>query len=192
MSKDKIKIGDWVHLTGSGWAEEYPDSPEYVQVTEISEGIIRAGEVQDIGEAYELYGPDHETVPEYACEWVPASEVPAEIRFPVDPSNGNVAIGDNALKPGSESYTSIPSVYQAPPQPPTNLSPNGGIGNAVNPAHYGYPGGIQVIDLTRHMDFLLGNVVKYVARAGRKGNRLDDLKKAETYLRWAIEDEENK
>lgn len=64
--------------------------------------------------------------------------------------------------------------------------------NPVSPDHYSYPGGLQVIDLTRHMDFLLGNVVKYVARAGRKGNRLEDLKKAETYLRWAIEDEENK
>lgn len=64
--------------------------------------------------------------------------------------------------------------------------------NPVSPDHYSYPGGVQVIDLTRHMDFLLGNVVKYVARAGRKGNRLEDLKKAETYLRWAIEDEEAK
>lgn len=63
--------------------------------------------------------------------------------------------------------------------------------NPVSPDHYSYPGGVQVIDLTRHMDFLLGNVVKYVARAGRKGNRLEDLKKAEAYLRWAIEDEEN-
>lgn len=62
----------------------------------------------------------------------------------------------------------------------------------ISPNHYDYPGGVQVIDLTRHMDFLLGNVVKYVARAGRKGNRLEDLKKAETYLRWAIEDEATK
>lgn len=64
--------------------------------------------------------------------------------------------------------------------------------NPVSPDHYSYPGGVQVIDLTRHMDFLLGNVVKYVARAGRKGNRLDDLQKAAQYLRWAIEDEESK
>lgn len=64
--------------------------------------------------------------------------------------------------------------------------------DAVNPEHYSYPGGLQVIDLTRHMDFLLGNVVKYVARAGRKGNRLEDLQKAAQYLAWAIEDEETK
>jgi hypothetical protein len=59
---------------------------------------------------------------------------------------------------------------------------------AVDPAHYSYPGGAQVIDITRHMGFLEGNVVKYVARAGRKGDKLEDLLKAKKYLEWAIED----
>lgn len=58
----------------------------------------------------------------------------------------------------------------------------------VNPDHYSFPNGVEVIELTRHMDFLLGNVVKYVARAGRKGDRLTDLLKAQRYLQWAIED----
>jgi hypothetical protein len=59
---------------------------------------------------------------------------------------------------------------------------------AVDPGHYSYPGGAQVIDITRHMGFLEGNVVKYVARAGRKGDKLEDLLKARKYLEWAIED----
>lgn len=59
----------------------------------------------------------------------------------------------------------------------------------VNPSHYDFPGGVQVIDITKHLDFLSGNVVKYVSRAGRKGDRLTDLLKAEKYLRWAIEKE---
>lgn len=59
---------------------------------------------------------------------------------------------------------------------------------AVDPGHYSYPGGAQVIDITRHMGFLEGNVVKYVARAGRKGDKLEDLLKAKKYLEWAIED----
>lgn len=61
---------------------------------------------------------------------------------------------------------------------------------AVNPQHYQFPGGVQVIDITKHLDFLTGNVVKYVARAGRKGERLEDLLKAKQYLDWAIEEEQ--
>lgn len=50
------------------------------------------------------------------------------------------------------------------------------------PAHYrAYPG-IEVIDLTKHMNFCLGNVVKYAARADFKGNPLEDLRKARNYL----------
>lgn len=37
------------------------------------------------------------------------------------------------------------------------------------------------------LGFYLGNVVKYVSRAGRKGNALNDLKKAQQYLAWEIE-----
>lgn len=62
---------------------------------------------------------------------------------------------------------------------------------AVDPGHYQF-GTTQVIDLTRHLGFLEGNVVKYVARAGRKGDRLEDLLKAERYLGWAIEDARGK
>lgn len=59
---------------------------------------------------------------------------------------------------------------------------------AVDPDHYKFPGGAEVIDLTRHLPFCEGNVVKYVARAGRKTeNRVEDLLKAQQYLQWAIE-----
>lgn len=60
----------------------------------------------------------------------------------------------------------------------------------VNPSHYDFPGGVQVIDITKHLDFLAGNVVKYVCRAGRKGDKLTDLRKAKQYLDWLIEREE--
>ena len=50
--------------------------------------------------------------------------------------------------------------------------------------------GIEVIDITRHMDFDLGNVVKYVLRQGLKSEEgmsnkekaIEDLKKAKWYL----------
>jgi hypothetical protein len=32
------------------------------------------------------------------------------------------------------------------------------------------------------LDFCLGNVVKYISRAGKKGDALEDLKKARWYL----------
>lgn len=57
-----------------------------------------------------------------------------------------------------------------------------------NPEHYRFPGGVQVIDITRHLSFPLGNVIKYCCRAGKKGAKLEDLQKALKYLEWAIED----
>jgi hypothetical protein len=42
---------------------------------------------------------------------------------------------------------------------------------------------VEVIDLTEQLNFNLGNVVKYVARAGRKTcDPKEDLKKAQWYL----------
>lgn len=54
-----------------------------------------------------------------------------------------------------------------------------------NPAHYtAYP--VQPIEITRHLGFCLGNVVKYVLRAPYKGGR-EDLHKALQYLEWEDE-----
>mgnify|MGYP001312236895 CR=1 FL=1 len=51
------------------------------------------------------------------------------------------------------------------------------------PAHYTqHPSGIECIDITEHMSFCLGNVIKYVWRAGLKGDAREDLKKARWYL----------
>lgn len=55
-----------------------------------------------------------------------------------------------------------------------------------HPAHYtSHPSGIECIQITRWMNFNMGNVIKYVWRAGNKGNALEDLKKA----RWYLDDE---
>ena len=52
-----------------------------------------------------------------------------------------------------------------------------------NPSHY-KSGGIEVIDVIEAFDlnFRLANVIKYVLRAGRKGDALEDLEKAAWYL----------
>lgn len=65
----------------------------------------------------------------------------------------------------------------------TDIKPNK-ISNAINhPSHYNR-GKIEVIDFIEDqgLSFHLGNVVKYIARAGHKGNKLEDLKKARWYL----------
>lgn len=57
-----------------------------------------------------------------------------------------------------------------------------------HPQHYtGFSNGAEVIDITENLSFNLGNVVKYVARAGRKtANPLEDLAKARFYLEREI------
>lgn len=59
--------------------------------------------------------------------------------------------------------------------------------NVNHPSHYTAYKGIEVIQLTEHLNFCRGNVVKYVARAAHKGSELEDLKKAEFYLKREIE-----
>ena len=52
-----------------------------------------------------------------------------------------------------------------------------------HPAHYtSHPSGVEAIDITRHMNFNLGNAVKYIWRADLKGNSLQDLQKARFYI----------
>jgi hypothetical protein len=57
-----------------------------------------------------------------------------------------------------------------------------------HPPHY-TDGGIEVIDFieAKGLGYRLGNVVKYVSRAKLKGNLLEDLRKAEWYLKREIE-----
>ena len=52
-----------------------------------------------------------------------------------------------------------------------------------HPAHY-TRGGIEAIDAIEAwgLGFNLGNVIKYVARAGHKGETLEDLRKARWYI----------
>lgn len=60
--------------------------------------------------------------------------------------------------------------------------------NVEHPSHYNV-GKIEVIDAIEdwQLDFHLGNVVKYCARAKHKGRELEDLRKAQWYLSRAIE-----
>lgn len=63
--------------------------------------------------------------------------------------------------------------------------------NVSHPPHYadGWSNGAEVIDLTEHLSFCAGNVVKYVCRAGRKDpdKYVEDLEKARWYIDREIE-----
>ena len=62
------------------------------------------------------------------------------------------------------------------------------IEDPVNqPAHYKV-GGIETIDFIegKNLGYNLGNAVKYISRADHKGNRLQDLQKAQWYLNREI------
>jgi hypothetical protein len=63
--------------------------------------------------------------------------------------------------------------------------------NVNNPTHYTH-GGIETIDFieAKQLGYSLGNVIKYVSRAGKKGDRLEDLKKAQWYLAREIYNEQ--
>jgi hypothetical protein len=69
------------------------------------------------------------------------------------------------------------------------------MAESVNhPSHYGGAGNpyeaIKVVEAWG-LNFCLGNVVKYISRAGKKGDALEDLKKARWYLDREITNLEN-
>jgi hypothetical protein len=61
------------------------------------------------------------------------------------------------------------------------------VDNVNSPSHY-KTGGIETIDFieAKQLGYNLGNVVKYVSRAHYKGMKIEDLKKAEWYLKREI------
>jgi hypothetical protein len=57
-----------------------------------------------------------------------------------------------------------------------------------HPSHYKC-GGMEAIDVLEAfgLNFRLGNAVKYILRAGRKGDRSEDLRKAVWYINRELE-----
>lgn len=60
----------------------------------------------------------------------------------------------------------------------------GEVDNVNHPPHYGGDSTYEAIKVIEAwgLDFCLGNAVKYISRAGKKGDALDDLKKARWYI----------
>ena len=66
-----------------------------------------------------------------------------------------------------------------------------GLTSVERPPHY-QANGIEAIDVIEafNLGFRLGNVLKYLLRADRKGAPLEDLKKARWYLEREIQQRE--
>ena len=57
-----------------------------------------------------------------------------------------------------------------------------------HPKHYTeHASGVECIQITEHMNFCLGNAVKYIWRADLKHDAIEDLKKAVFYINREIE-----
>lgn len=57
-----------------------------------------------------------------------------------------------------------------------------------HPAHYkANASGVECIDVTKHMNFCLGNAFKYLYRRNHKHNPVEDMKKAIWYLNAELE-----
>ena len=56
-----------------------------------------------------------------------------------------------------------------------------------HPSHYNaHASGVECIEIVEHMNFNRGNAVKYVWRAGEKGDEIEDLKKGIWYLQREV------
>ena len=61
--------------------------------------------------------------------------------------------------------------------------------NAIRPNHYCADREYEPIKVIMDwkLDFALGNAIKYIARAGKKDDIIQDLNKAKQYLEFEIE-----
>ena len=84
---------------------------------------------------------------------------------------------------GYQSFNSFWLEWEAvdvAPQPPKDDPVN-------HPTHYtAHPSGVECIQITEHMNFTLGDAVKYIWRADMK-NGVEDLKKAAWYIEREIQ-----
>lgn len=62
-----------------------------------------------------------------------------------------------------------------------------------HPSHYtSHPSGVECIQITEHMNFCLGNAIKYIWRAGLKDTSdIEDLEKAVWYINREIQRRKN-
>ena len=98
-------------------------------------------------------------------------------------------------EPQSKEHKAVCLFTRDPEYPFITMAPNDPrrkrmLNDPVNhPSHYTeHASGIECIQITEHMNFCLGNAVKYIWRAGLKNdNAIEDLKKARWYVDRELE-----
>lgn len=61
-------------------------------------------------------------------------------------------------------------------------------GDEVNPDHYkSHPSGVEAVEILEWYNYNTGNALKYLWRAGLKGDAITDLKKALWYVQREID-----
>lgn len=72
--------------------------------------------------------------------------------------------------------------------PPTSARGKDEAATVDHPQHYGGDTTYETIKVIEawSLDFCLGNAVKYISRAGKKGDAVEDLKKAAWYVERRI------
>ena len=91
-----------------------------------------------------------------------------------------IAVGTSAKSFAQHARMSA-IVFKNPPE-------RGRQDNVNHPPHY-KAGGIETIDFieAKSLNYNLGNVIKYITRADLKGNKLEDLQKAQWYLNREVQ-----
>ena len=87
--------------------------------------------------------------------------------------------------------TALKSFISYPEKEFLKYKKNKEVDNVNHPSHYTWLKelcGIEVLDITRHLDFDTGNAIKYLLRAGRKDPKktIEDLEKAIFYIKDKI------
>lgn len=71
---------------------------------------------------------------------------------------------------------------------PVGDPPADGLDLVNHPPHYGaHPSGVECITITEHMNFNLGNAMKYLWRVDSKGDAVANLRKAAWYVAREIQ-----
>lgn len=115
---------------------------------------------------------------------------PAEVAKALKISVQYVYVIRSLLKKATKEGVNIDSAHGG--MVTTTSQPIEAVPDMVNhPPHY-TSGGIETIDFieAKQLDYHLGNVVKYITRADKKGG-MEDLLKAQWYLNRAIEKRSN-
>ena len=99
-------------------------------------------------------------------------------------------LNKSIVKSVTEDNNRLIMEYTPPAKPYVAFTPPPPSDAVNHPPHY-KDGGIETIDYieAKRLGYHLGNAVKYISRAGKKGTNqgLEDLKKAQWYLNRAIE-----